>query len=75
LTIYQKYLDPILKGHDFYIYYMIKLYLYTIYHHQLYTMKSLQNPYKILLKPIQNVGIKGWKSMSSLYKSINFLVL
>jgi hypothetical protein len=58
-TYYQKDLDPILRGHDLYIYYMIKLYLYTIYYHQLYTMKSLQNPYKILLKSIQNVVIKG----------------
>jgi hypothetical protein len=41
LTYYQKDLDPILKGHYLCIYYMIKLYFYTICHHQLYTMKSL----------------------------------
>jgi hypothetical protein len=40
---YQKDLDPISRGHDSYIYYMIKLYLYAIYHNQLYTMKSIQN--------------------------------
>jgi len=49
LTCYQKDLDPISRGRDSYIYYMINLYLYTMYHNQLYTMKSIQNPYKILL--------------------------
>jgi hypothetical protein len=40
-TCYQKKLDPISRGHDSYIYYMIKLYLYTMYHNQLYMMKSI----------------------------------
>jgi hypothetical protein len=40
-TCYQKGLDPIPRRHDLYTYYMIKSYLYTIYHNQLYTMKSI----------------------------------
>jgi hypothetical protein len=42
-TCYQKDLDPISRGHNSYIYYMIKLYLYTIYHKQLCSMKCIQN--------------------------------
>jgi len=42
-TSYQKDFDPISRGHDLCIYYTIKLYLYTIYHNQLYTVKSIQN--------------------------------
>jgi hypothetical protein len=65
---YQKDFDPISRGHDLYIYYMIKLYLYTIYHNQLYTM----NPYKIHTKSYYQ-GVKVYEFILQIHKLFSFV--
>jgi hypothetical protein len=72
LTRLKKDLDPISIRHDSYIYYMIKLYLYTIYHKQLYTMKSIQNIVEVQTKFCYQV-VKVHEFILQIHKLFSFV--
>jgi len=72
-TCYQKDLDPISRGHDSYIYYMIKLYLYTIYHyHHEIHIKSIQNLVEVRTKSCYQ-GVKVHDLTLQIHKLFSFV--